>query len=218
MTDRVRTHRVVVAITALGFLLSLVSCSADSAPAPTMSSLSSATRDAMYQDKVDSLWAQVHAEFPDAVRPETAVVRFVKPSEQSRALVQCLARDGFEVTEVEGTISASGVTGQELPYELSLYSCRAAYPIDPAYEAPLSEAESRYLYDYLTGELTECLEKHGYEIGTPPSFTVFLESTSNGEAPWSPWSEVSARSDLNESIARDLVRACPVKPAGLRDG
>ncbi|UOE42822.1 hypothetical protein [Agromyces larvae] len=124
-----------------------------------------------------------------------------------------MATHGFTVTVGSDGGLASGdlPSAQAATYNLALFTCEASYPLDPKYNAPLNESQRRFLYDYLSNELVDCLEEEGFDIGSPPSWQQFTESL-DGESMWSPFNELSG---ISPRRFHEVSEACPQIPTGL---
>jgi hypothetical protein len=144
--------------------------------------------------------------------PEVDLVRFVSPNEWLPAQLECLTEEGFPVTS---TPDGQGISGaavrpeQADAYKLAMYICQAQYSQDPRYSAELNESQLEYLYWYYSGPLRTCLADQGHDIGTPPTFTVFLDSFS-GNA-WTPYGILGEQGVPGDEVLR-LMGICPQAP------
>lgn len=201
---------------AVGLTLLLVGCVSAQPTMPPPPELSEAERQALVEQTLDDQWTYVSGSFPDAVRPSVDVVRFTTLEDQTAVLVECLNEAGFAATQNESGqgIEFEGIEAQAESYAMAYYTCQAEYPLDPLFRVPFTNAELEYLYYYTTGELTECVESHGYETTAPPSLQSFVESYEQGAA-WSPFEAVVG---LSQSEFDELRRACSQIPPGFRTG
>jgi hypothetical protein len=153
------------------------------------------------------------ADHPGAEIPKVELVRLVDLLEWPGVFAGCLVDAGYDVeVTADGGIRAEIGAGQDLAYRLAKYTCNSMYPVDPAYEQPLSSDDLEALYDYQTGELTACLESRGWVVDRPPSLQVFMDSY--GQAGfWHPYSNV----DLGVGW-EELNVECPQVPSGFLGG
>jgi hypothetical protein len=157
--------------------------------------------------EADALARLTHA-FPEATIPAVARERFIDIEDYAEVMAQCLNESGLNATaESDGGFVTEIPTGQEEAYAIGDYTCHLKFPVDPRYFAPLNESQLTYLYDYLTGELTDCLETNGYDIEEPPTREAF----SNSEGDWSPYTDLNPPGSLWAS----LEKQCPQSPEGL---
>lgn len=122
--------------------------------------------------KLDALLTQ----YPQAVVPDSKLVRTVTLEEWPTTMAQCLTDQGFPSTVVDGGVSSTNIVGQEEAKEVARYVCNVEYPLDPKFNRPLTAKQLDQLYDYYAGELTSCLEANGQEIAAPPSRQLFGEA------------------------------------------
>jgi hypothetical protein len=175
----------------------------------------SATEKAMIlaTDQHDDL-TQLHTRYPNAKPGPVSVVRYIKTKDWAGALSNCMQTEGFRTTVApDGGLQSPHLPAQQQePYALAFYTCQVQYPINPVYEAPLSTAEVKFLYGYVTGTLTICLHNHGVPLTNAPSERTFAD-TYAATGGWTPYSEVT---DVSESEWVKLNKDCPQKPAGFR--
>lgn len=147
--------------------------------------------------------------------PDVDLIRFIPLSEFGPTRVDCLAEQGFDVrlTPDKEGIDYSEVS-PDLSESLNLadYICSAQYPVDPRYEAPLTQSQLELLYFYYTVELIPCLKVAGFEIGEPPSFAVFAQDYPT-ERGWAPYAELPIEGMSNEEFFA-LEERCPQNPPG----
>ena len=156
---------------------------------------------------------QLRAQYPDAKPPTASVKKLVAPKEWASTLSNCMNRAGFDTRVQGGGVAYSSLPKeQQETYALAFYVCSVEYPIDPVDSAPLSTAEMRFLYSYLTGPLTNCLKEHGASVSSPPSEQTFADSYSSTGG-WTPYSGVT---DVSQAEWAKLNKACPQQPAGFR--
>lgn len=169
----------------------------------------------LHQEALDIAWERVVAFFPDAERPQVETVRFIEMDEWAQVQSECLQVRGFPVEALpDGGMSAGSVAPeQQEALHLAMYECEAQYPLDPSFRAPLTDDEIDRLFDYLTGELSDCLASHGHPVSEPPSREAFGAGIRAGSLTWSPYEAVAAET---YTAWMDLNEACPQQPPGLR--
>jgi hypothetical protein len=156
------------------------------------------------------------ADYPGTDMPEPTFVRLVTLAEWPEVFASCLQEAGWDVqVSPDGGVGATVLQGQDLPYRLDSYACNVMYPIDPVYEQPLGNEQLEFLYDYQTGELTECLRAHGIHVDEPPSLQTFIETYLEPDS-WNPYNDVD--SGLVANDWNELNAECPQVPKELRGG
>ncbi|ANJ25422.1 hypothetical protein ATC03_00185 [Agromyces aureus] len=201
-----RVAVVALAITTLG------GCASSSdVPIPTPAALSTSESETILAEQLAQSWKMYGADGED--RPEIPVVRTISRSEWGEVMAACMAEQGFSVT-----IGSDGGMGSgDLPesqagaYNLAIYVCDASYPLDPKYSAPLNESQQRYLFDYLTTDLVECLEDQGFDTGSAPSWQKFAEGLESGTM----WNPFTALPDVSPKRFQEIESACPQSPPRL---
>lgn len=182
---------------------------------PPPPQLSEQETSAAYAELLEQSWQGVESQFPDAVRPDVDLVRFIDPSEWAEVMVDCLVDQGVDAkvsNDGQGGFESQGVVGQEMSMEIARYVCDAKYPMDPTLTQPPTDAELDYLYDYFVDVLNPCLEREGIDVIEPPSRQVFKDSLQSPDS-WSPYLAVDIR---GQDEWTRLNRACPQSPPGFR--
>ncbi|MGJ8720688.1 MAG: hypothetical protein ACSHW9_02475 [Salinibacterium amurskyense] len=175
---------------------------------PVESSLSPEEAMAAVEQENERLLAELHVSYPDASVPTVSQVALVSLKEWPHVMSKCLNEEGFETNVVDEGVGGTLTDAQKEPYAVAMYACNIKYPMDPRYTVPFSDAQLNYLYDYYTGDLTDCLTAEGITVEEPPSRQKFLETYSAGS--WTPYASATGVSDwlaLNEQ--------CPQNPEGL---
>ena len=157
-------------------------------------------------------WEQFHAEYPNAPRPDTQVIRNVDLDEWATVIADCLHDAGFPNVHADsdGGLSYETPPQQAEPFGLAKYVCMAQYPLDPKYTKPATDEQLGKLYDYLTLVQVPCLEAQGLEVPPPPSKTRFIE-TYYDSPEWLPFAMVSEQAEANGTLDQ-LDRLCPQTP------
>ena len=149
--------------------------------------------------------------YPDAVIPDVKVERLVTLEEKSSVNAQCLSEQGFDSTVTgDGATKTMVGKGQDLAFQIAKYACDARFPIDPKYNAPLTDSQLKLLYRYQTGKLVKCLTAHGYKVDPVPSEQVFIQNYGQPNS-WIPYAEVDGSGESWDQINQD----CPQVPDSL---
>ena len=209
--------------------VALVGCSGSSpdepstsaAPAPgasNSSDLPGLTPTAGYLDRLDARWQIVLTKYPDAVRPETQIVRYITPEEFGTAIAACLTEEGFTTEALpDGGVRPAAVPEEQAEaLEVAAYVCTARYPYHDLYETSLTQDQMALLHAYVTGPLTECLAKQGIDVNLSeaPSLQAFIESYGQpGETAWNPYAFVQ-ETNPSEDEWYQIQSACPQSPPG----
>lgn len=161
----------------------------------------------------DSIWANFMFAYPDALRPEVDLVRYVSPNEAAAIRAQCLNEEGFpDARATSGGQLQSGVVppSQDEAFWIASFVCAVRYQIDPQFTQPLNASQLSALHSYYVEDLTSCLVAEGYIIEQAPSIAVFTESYF--ENPWNPYLSVP---EVNQSEWERLDAVCPQWPSGF---
>lgn len=162
-------------------------------------------------------WAAVIARFPNATRPEVALVEYSTPDTWNTLMAECMDQEGFTgtvATEDGGLELSSGASAQPEAVAVALFACGVQYPIDPLYRQPLSDEQFGKLYDYYAGELTVCFRQLGLEVSAPPSEQEFRDSYDSN--PWSPYDEAfTLAAQEDPELVGTLEERCPQLPPDL---
>jgi hypothetical protein len=182
---------------------------------PTAPSLDEATQTQLLADQRDSRWADVLGLFPTAARPDTEIVRLIRPNEWAETQAGCLQEQSFDVTAgADGGLRPGSIPDeQQEALAVAMYLCDASYPIDPSKTLPLSNDELSYIYDYFVEVLTPCLEAAGVDVPAPSSRAMFLETYDSGAA-WNPYVHVPSTTGLDWA---QVNQDCPQYPVDFRN-
>lgn len=174
--------------------------------------------DPAIQSVLDESWKALQAQYPSAVRPEVDVVRIVTTDEWAPMIADCLSKEGFPYATApgDGSIAWTDVPNEQMEaFDIARYKCSAMYPRDPSHQEPLSESQLDRLYEYYTGEMTECLISLGYDVPPAPSRQAFGESYST--KPWLPFDSAYATAQDDPEAYALLEKTCPQVPDDLWD-
>lgn len=165
----------------------------------------------IYRESLDESWASIASMDPQAVRPETAIIRYVTIKDHFRLVADCVNEQGFTANlGADGGISFGEVPpAQGTALNIALYVCTASYPLEDKYTLPPTEDQLRRLYEYQANESVACLRALGYTISAPPSLQQFID-TFNTQDAWSPFAEALATATEVEAIEANA--ACPQQP------
>lgn len=207
---RPRALAVPLGVAALALAATATGCTS-LAGAPTPTPTPTAVVD--YQQQAnDNWWNLWMVDYPDAVRPDVEVVREVTQAEWAYALADCMAASGYPDTDA-GPEGGIGIThapeGQREAQLVALYVCHAQYPMAEKYLRPFTPEQLGELYDYWTGDLTDCLVSSGFvPTEEPPSRETFIQ-----EADSVSWTPLNGLADaVDESEFGRIAAACPRYP------
>lgn len=191
--------------------LSAVGCAPDPAgqPSPAVSTYSS-------EQVMDEYWDSIASSYPDAQRPDVNVIRKTTATELTTVLESCMHDSGWpdvKATADGGLDSGSIPAGQDQAYAISLYTCRASYPLEDRFLNPFSSAQINTQYDYLVNEAVPCLERLGYSISPPSSREEFEDRFFSGGG-WDPFQQVGEVVN-SETGWLEVVTKCPQMPDSL---
>ncbi len=151
------------------------------------------------------------AQYPKAKLPNAKLIREVTLDELPAARAKCLTTQGFPSTATaDGGVFGYVPEGQDEAHQIAKIVCAIEYPLMAKYDKPLSDAQYKLLYDYLTGPLTKCLKDHGFTVPSAPSFQTFT-ATYGQPSSWVPYKNVNVSGDAWTQINE----ACPQVPANL---
>lgn len=199
------------------FAVTLVAAStlAGCAAAPAPPAPNSTGSNSAVQAVIDDAWAALQAQYPNAARPQVEVVRMVTTDEWATVMVDCLEDEGYPYATApgDGSVVWSDVPDAQVEaFDIARFKCSAMYPRDPAHQEPLKESQLDRLYDYYSGEMTQCLTALGYDVPSAPSRETFRETYATD--PWLPFEDAYANAGSPEAAAL-LEDACPQIPADL---
>lgn len=130
-------------------------------------------------------------------------------------MVQCLSDEGlpYATDGGDGSVRWENVPDAQMEaFEIARYVCSVKFPRDPSEQEPLTAAQLDRLYDYYTGELTDCVRSLGYEVSKAPSREVFRETYAT--SPWMPTDDAYA-AGLSPEEYSTLAQACSEIPEDL---
>ena len=171
----------------------------------------------MYETRIEARWAELHALYPDAVRPDVEFERFLTKDEESEVYAACLRKQGVpvELNEDGWTVRLPAPPleyDRKRAFDIALFVCEVRFPLSPSLSQPLTDDELRYTYRYFVEQLGPCLEVRGYEIGAPPTFEEFRETWWTDDS-WSPYLDVK---ETDADVFMATEDACPPMPPDLR--
>jgi hypothetical protein len=198
----------------LGLVFLLAGCSAPAPGAPHTSAgaQSSAVRaqGALTEEALKAR-SGLLSQYPDATIPPAAEVREVSLDDLPKERAACMTKQGFPTS-----VTADGGTygfvpqGQDEAHQVAALVCMIKFPLAAKYQAPLSDAQYKKLYNYQTSKLTDCLKAHGFDVPQPPSFQTFKDTYGNANT-WSPYANVNVSGDKWTQINQQ----CPQIPSDL---
>lgn len=106
-------------------------------PEPSASSIPTLDDAASRDDAVDALWAEIVARYPNAVRPATGTVQFVRYTtsqedwaQQTVACLLELGNDAFVVGDDGVSVESDGLLYEvdREGHDLDMFVCRVQYP------------------------------------------------------------------------------------------
>lgn len=166
----------------------------------------------------DDLWGMVAGQYPDLVRPDAALIRYVQPDEAPGVIADCLRDQGFtDVTVLPdgGVLTDYGSEAQAEAYALANFICRVSYQVDPRFTAPLTQQEVRDLYVYYSEQLGPCLTAEGFDVEEAPSEATFIEEYETGSY-WQPYEHVADAVGSNGEWYA-ISEQCPQTQPGFRE-
>ena len=200
---------------ALCCALALSSCSSSAPVVP----LTGAERIQRLDQVFDRYWTRIADRYPDAVRPDVAILQIQAAGNLAALLRACLRRQGATGVSVssDGTIgvdrSATLSTSAQLEnQDIALYTCSVEYPRRDVYDSFLSDSQIGGLWDYYVGSLQPCLTLSGHEVSQAPTRARFIASYYD-DTPWNPYRGISYASP--RSGDRDILKRCPANPRWL---
>lgn len=140
------------------------------------------------------------------------MIRYVSIEERGPVLATCMDGEGFPNISVTplGDLHAEGVPqDQREYYMIAIYVCSQRYPLDPKYDAPLTDAQLDHLYDYLIATLRPCLESNDIVVPSAPSRQTFVDTGG-----WAVYENVGS-SVASEEEWFEINVACPQLPPDL---
>lgn len=170
----------------------------------------------LQQEATDRRWEQVTRQFPDALRPEVALVHEIEGGDLD-PLIACLREAGLPVVDDVGR-SEDGSTSQgysfEMPdggplreqAELASYRCDVMYPGPVG--GTLTVDQAAWLFDYLTTFQLPCFEALGAP-STEPGMTREEFATTWPHQGWYPSAGSKSGRGLTEAEQERVDAACP---------
>jgi hypothetical protein len=172
-----------------------------------------ATTDPPSLEVADERWAAVIAQFPAAQRPAVSFVRYVTPAEAPSVFVDCMNGLGFpDVTLLpDGGVNSGNIPDEQREASaIARFGCDTQYPVDPIYEAALTDQQLGLVHDYFVESLIPCLTAEGYSVGDVPGKETFVATYL--QTGWSPYASVP---QLSGNEWYTLNEICPQWPDGL---
>lgn len=168
---------------------------------------------------LESEWADVESQYPEAIRPPVQMSATVPDQVSSRPLVSCLSERGIEAFGSDGSITYGSSNGQTpLEVAVAFYSCRAGNPTTSQVSRYLDDLESYALHNYYVDSVRPCLLAAGAHSELPRiSPAAQTLSGLPAASSWNPYSEVWA-SDPSPAALGFLEQRCPPVPAWLNLG
>lgn len=142
--------------------------------------------------------------------PEVDLVRFVTPPEWADAQIGCLQEHGYTASESQG-----GVKYPEVPQEqadslnLAIYTCEAAYALDPRVNNPIPRARMERQFSHLADVVMPCVAGLGFQVEEPPTLETWLDAYYGNGQIWDPFSSVPGE-ELDS-----VYKECPHDVEGL---
>ncbi|CAN5536279.1 hypothetical protein BH10ACT4_BH10ACT4_04040 [soil metagenome] len=207
----VRLRGVAAAAVLIAVALLLAGC-APSVPAAEATPLSALQRAIIRNSILDSKWAQVASEYPEAIRPAVTISPTVPDHDWAPAMVECLKSAGVVAYILNGE-PVYGSAGQT-PLEVAVryYACEAAHPSESQVASHLSRSQSAALYDYYLLVVRPCLLTAGAPSPASPDRSA-AEGLA-GLAGWNPY-QVIWTSSMPATTQAYLEQRCPPTPAWL---
>ena len=161
---------------------------------------------------LDTKWSAVAAEYPEAIRPEVAMMVTVPDHDWPEAMVECLRVAGIVAHVVDGK-AIYGSAGQT-PLEVSVgfYSCEAGHPAESQVASYFTSAQSAALYDYHLRVVRPCLLSAGAPSPASPDRSAAVALA--GLAGWNPY-QVIWTSAISAQTRTYLEQRCPPTPTWL---
>lgn len=198
----------------VGGLAGCAAPAASTAPTVVIDTMTEAERAATTSRVLEERWRALQLQFPEAVRPDVSMVRYVWFSEADQVRAECLNDLGFTAAASEdGGVDVAGDQAQREAINVALYTCAAMYPLDPHANAPLNDSQLEYTYWYFTNTLTTCLQSFGVSVSNAPSLEVFKQNFYT-EASWSPYADIGESVDWAQ-INKECPQSGPDLYAGL---
>jgi hypothetical protein len=199
-----------VALAACGLLL------AGCAASPSRPPLSGAERASIRADLLDSRWALVREQYPEAIRPAITVGPTIPDHGWPETVVRCLHGLGFVAVPSGGGVEyRSGGGKPQLEFAVARYSCEAAHPAESAVAAHLRSGQSAALYGYYLNVVRPCLLLAGAPSPVSPDRSAVVHLA--GLAGWNPY-QVIWTSGISDTALGYLEQRCPPVPVWLNLG
>ncbi len=207
----VRVRAIAAGTAVLAAVGLLAGCTAGTTPGRA-SPISEQQRTTIRTAIVDGLWAQVAAEYPEAIRPRVTVASTVPDHNWAPVIVRCLKSAGIVAYVVKG-VPIYGSAGQsQLEVAVRYYSCEASHPSESQVAAYFTPALSTALYDYYLRVVRPCLLTAG--APSPASPDRSAAASLAGLAGWNPY-QVIWTSNMPRRTQSYLESRCPPTPVWL---
>lgn len=198
------------AVTIVVVMLMLAGCAPTVAPDP----LGPERRVQIRQAILDAHWAGIVGEYPDAIRPEVAIVRPVSDNDQPILYFACMRASGVPASPTDNGFRYSSSLGQSrLEFDLTRYVCETTSPSESEVVSYLSGTSRAALFDYQRKIVRPCLLSVGARSPAPPDGgpSYYLSAAL---AAWSPYVDILASNPRSSAVAY-LERRCPPIPSWL---
>jgi hypothetical protein len=168
-----------------------------------------AERLVMLQKDIDSSWADLQRQFPEAKRPKAETVRFLTGTAWADAFTACGRQHGVTgiVVSTNGDITITEVQALGMQVELALFACRSEFPSPHLMSYYLSDSQLGAIYAYEVGFLQPCLAASGVPISRAPTRERFIATFYINA--WNPYFTQSMEGWLRDD---GLLQRCPLWP------
>lgn len=142
--------------------------------------------------------------------PEVDLVRFVTPPEWADAQINCLQEQGFSASKSQGGVRYPDVPPEQADsLDLAIYSCEAAYALDPRVSNPIPRSRMERQFTHLVDVVSPCVSTLGFQVDEPPTLETWLDAYYDNGQIWDPFSSVPGE-DLDS-----VYQKCPHDVEGL---
>jgi hypothetical protein len=161
-------------------------------------------------------WAEVEAQYPEAIRPQVSMGRTVPDHEWNDVVVACLRADGIVAQVSRGKVLYGSTEGQhQVDVAVIYYLCQASHPSESQVVWFLDETQTTALYDYYFDIVRPCLLSAGAPSQPSPPGAQAREAVALDG--WNPYQLVWA-SGVAPEVLKYLEHRCPPVPAWLNLG
>jgi hypothetical protein len=145
-------------------------------------------------------------------------VRFVKPSEWSKVMNECVrSLGGSRFLYGPGNqASLPALSAPEAKYTYAANAeCRIEYPMSSMRSRLRTPEQLDYIYDYYQARLIPCLRSAGFQIGHVPTSDQYRELSENGITAWDPYGSLTRGPSQSAVSITALKARCPALPPGI---